>query len=73
MTSQGSDPAKTGRAVACQWKCGVCGAVCGEDALREDPSGFTIDRSRCSKCMACVESCPAGLVPAGLVGGDRVG
>ena len=48
--------------VACPWRCGVCRAVCAEDAVRHLPEGVSIDRSACSKCMACTISCPAGLI-----------
>lgn len=48
--------------VACTWKCGVCRAVCAEDAVDRLPEGIGIDRRACSECLACARSCPAGLI-----------
>lgn len=48
--------------VVCSWRCGVCQAVCAEGAVKRLVEGVSIDRSACSKCLACVVSCPAGTI-----------
>lgn len=53
---------EAGIRVACAWKCGVCRAVCAEDAVSYLPEDISIDMSACSKCLACVTSCPAGMI-----------
>jgi len=45
--------------------CGSCRNVCPEKALSRD-NPFYIDRSKCTLCFLCVESCPSGAL-------DKVG
>ncbi|MGN0658414.1 MAG: glycyl-radical enzyme activating protein [Emergencia sp.] len=40
--------------------CGVCMDVCPNSAIRITDDGPVIDRSACSRCFACTESCYAG-------------
>lgn len=45
-------------------KCGACETVCPEDGVLNFAEGklTAIDRSRCTRCMACADDCPADAI-----------
>ena len=50
----------------CVWGCGICVAVCRENAVSHASEIFIIDRIACSECLLCVKMCPAGIIEEDL-------
>ena len=48
--------------VVCVWKCGICSAVCKDDAITYGSDGLRVDLAACSGCGICVRACPAGIL-----------
>ncbi len=48
--------------IGCAWMCGVCSAVCRDDAVALDSDEIRIDRGRCTRCLVCARLCPAGIL-----------
>ena len=48
--------------ISCKWMCGVCSAVCREDALACGAASVRVDPLRCTGCLVCVRLCPAGIL-----------
>ena len=55
--------------IACEWVCGICGAVCMEDAIACEGGRVKVDTGRCSRCLVCVRLCPAGILEDGTFEG----
>jgi Fe-S-cluster-containing hydrogenase component 2 len=55
--------------VSCKWMCGVCGAVCPEDAIACEAGTVRVDPEVCSRCLTCVRLCPAGILEDGTFEG----
>jgi ferredoxin len=55
--------------IRCAWLCGICSAVCREDAIRYGSQGLRIEAGRCSHCMICVKLCPAGNLEEDVIAG----
>jgi ferredoxin len=64
------ETARTGVvALACSWMCGICSAVCRDDAVSLDGDRIRIDPERCSRCLVCVRLCPAGILEEETIDG----
>jgi len=48
--------------ISCRWMCGVCGAVCREDAIACEGESVRVDPERCTRCLVCVRLCPMGIL-----------
>jgi ferredoxin len=48
--------------IRCIWTCGLCSAVCCDRAISYMPDSVKVDRSACTRCLVCVEVCPAGIL-----------
>ena len=48
--------------VSCTWMCGLCSAVCWEDAIVCEGESVRVDPERCSHCLVCVRLCPMGIL-----------
>ena len=55
--------------ISCEWMCGVCGAVCREDAIVCEAGTVRVDPGRCSRCLVCVRLCPMGILEDGTFEG----
>ena len=55
--------------IDCEWMCGICSAVCREDAITSEAGRVRVDRGRCSRCKVCVRLCPAGILKDGTFEG----
>lgn len=55
--------------IPCSWMCGICSAVCRDDAAALDADTVRIDPDRCSRCLVCVRLCPAGILKDGTFEG----
>jgi len=48
--------------IGCTWMCGVCSAVCREDAIVCDGGSVRVNPERCCRCLVCVRLCPVGIL-----------
>lgn len=57
-----SRPVDENLTVTCVWRCGLCSAVCADEAITYGAREVEVNRSGCSRCLVCVMVCPAGIL-----------